>query len=100
MKPEEAIKVISQPVYIQGMRQGKTAYGEAITEAIQALEKQIGKKPKLINLGWDYGDSYKDTPNTRPDCQDCGHFLRLKDGFKFKYCPSCGTKVDWEENHE
>lgn len=70
----------------------------AMDVAIQALEKQKPKKPKLTDLGWDYGDSYKDTLNTRPDCPKCGHLLRLKDGVKFNYCPSCGQKIDWREN--
>lgn len=53
---------------------------EAVAQAIEALEKQIPKKVKIINHG----------TVLCPDCMD--------DVFSYySYCPECGQKLDWED---
>ena len=48
--------------------------------AIEALEKQIPKKPY-----WEYGVCH---------CKSCGIDV-LSDEY---FCPLCGQAIDWEEN--
>lgn len=56
----------------------KERHGKNFDIAIQALEKQIGKKPEIINYG----------TNICAECQ-CD-LLRCE-----SYCPECGQKIDW-----
>ncbi len=65
---------------------------EANNLAIQALEKQTGKKP--------YGD--KSDERTLWKCPDCKYIfvtefpdMSLYGGRQSKYCPECGQKIDW-----
>lgn len=92
MKIEEAIVEIRE----SGLY-GNQVYMETLQLALEALEKQVVRRPWMTSLGWDYGDSYRKTVRKRPDCPVCGHFLKTKDGMKFKYCPECGVKIDWKE---
>lgn len=62
----------------------------AIDIAIEALEKQIPKKPfqdKDI-----YGTKYL-------LCRECSKILSFV-GFVARYCPDCGQKIDWSEVEE
>lgn len=54
--------------------------------AIEALEKQIGKKP--IDDSYFYGDIYI--------CPICSCKVE-KFGDIFNYCCSCGQKIDWSK---
>lgn len=84
LTPKEAIKELSYD---------NTAYGGKCTKevretAINALEKQIPKKP--VHIGGDgirYTDLYR--------CPNCGQ------GFTgtgiADYCYHCGQKLDWSE---
>jgi len=85
MKPEEAIEIITKPVYIQGLRQGKTAYSEAMVEAVKALEKQIPKKVIFEKNG-------------AKRCPSCGvkHFAPK---WRPEVC-NCTQKLEWGEDHE
>ena len=54
--------------------------------AIEALEKQIPKKPKIIMIGCD----------VEWWCPNCGENHILMDAKKgFKYCHHCGQKLKW-----
>ena len=58
-------------------------YGIAIDTAIEALEKQIPKKPVT----------------TLDGCKACSCGLVLQDGNKrrcFYYCDRCGQMIEWE----
>lgn len=56
---------------------------------IDALEKQISKKPYIEE--YDYGNAYV--------CTICETFIHYVDDdeerLRFDYCPSCGQKIDW-----
>lgn len=72
---------------------------EALDMAIQALEKQIPKKPMRIErsaMGWEYMDYY---------CH-CGKFIGAEPHIKsilekgeipVEYCDNCGQKLDWSD---
>lgn len=68
----------------------KNTYGDSIKTfnthltalclAVKALEKQVGKKPKLNGL------SEANCPNL------CGNYF-----YEVNYCSKCGQKLDWSE---
>lgn len=69
---------------------------EEMNIAIEALEKQIPKKPDLI------GDGYDDNGNLIYDtwiCPCCRTEYEL-DYYNYKFCPECGQKIDWSEVEE
>lgn len=52
---------------------------------LEALEKQIPKKPKVSHLGFDI-------------CPMCkSHEVRSTYGSRQDYCPYCGQRIDWSE---
>lgn len=60
-------------------------YEEFIEIAVEALEKQIPKKPKINLHGTtDY--------NTKCTCPSCGGFVCTD-----KYCRNCGQALDWSD---
>lgn len=75
---------------------------KAFDMAIQALEKQIPKKPMRIErsaMGWEYMDYY---------CP-CGKFIGAEPHIKsilekgeipVKYCDNCGQRLDWGKKNE
>lgn len=74
MTYEEAIKQLSNvTIYHQG-----ECTREALDMAIEALEKQIPKKPY-----WEYGGCH---------CKSCGLDVLSDEHF----CPLCGQAIDWE----
>lgn len=79
MKPEEASQAIRDS-YIPKMF---TALEEALEVAIQALEKKVPKKPRIINGG----------TNTCHDTDCCNDVLRW-----YSYCPVCGQAIDWSKS--
>ena len=80
MKIEEASQVIRDS-YIPKMF---TELEEAMEVAIQALEKQLAKKPRYYIDNWGHN---------RPGCPGCPRNEILYAGQK--YCSVCGTKIDW-----
>ena len=81
MTPENAIKIL-KGMYPALSRVGK----EAIDAAVEALEKQIPKKP---DGGYDifYGEDAK-------LCPVCG------DPHPDTYCGTCGQRLDWSDENE
>ena len=59
--------------------------------AINALEKQMPKKPKMRHLK-PY-DSYND--GWCPNCE-----AYVNEDSEYKYCPNCGQKLDWSDESE
>lgn len=88
---------------------------EGIKIAIQALEKQIPKKPILKNgesgSFVDYKDGHGEYKVTKWQdwvCPICGWFVGQRynrsqnhphDQRKCNYCNECGQKIDWSDNN-
>lgn len=69
---------------------------EAFSVAIQALEKQIAKKPTYE------GDGYDSEGNFVYDtwiCTCCEKRYEV-DYDEYDFCPNCGQKIDWSEEDE
>ena len=63
-------------------------YDEELEVVVEALEKQIAKKPKKIEIeGYRYTDTYK-----CPTCEGNFSGTGIAD-----YCYHCGQKLDWSE---
>ena len=81
MTYEEAIEYISERYVTMSMcltLDECRKHNKAISVAIEALEKQIPKKPY-----WEYGGCH---------CKSCGLDV-LSDEY---FCPLCGQAIDWE----
>ena len=96
--------------------QGNTGeHIKSIEIAIQALEKQIPKKPILkhdvsvmhINRG-NQPHEWKRLESDNWHCPECDSFVgervyvhsKVHDQRKKKYCDNCGQKLDWESDEE
>ncbi len=87
MKIEEARRILLSDADFGGIGEKARLTADALVLAIEALEKQIPKKPiKLIDWG-----------NNRCPC--CGT-LYGEDGImeNYDYCPDCGQKIDWSDD--
>ena len=58
----------------------------AKAKSIEALEKQIPKKPIEIDT---YGEYYK--------CPICNKYIVDNFGCGYKFCRECGQAIDWSE---
>ena len=90
-------------------------YEEALEIGIQALEKQIPKKPILkhdvsvmhINRG-NQPHEWKRLESDNWHCPECDSFVgervyvhsKVHDQRKKKYCDNCGQKLDWESDED
>lgn len=86
MTIDEAIKRLDRNAY------RTTCYGNRVVEheenliAIQALEKQMPKKPKEIDcIGFD-----------TLACPECKMALYLYE----PYCDNCGQAIDWSDDND
>ena len=79
MTYEEAIKTLTElkPIPVDGFK----IIAEAYDLAIEALEKQIPKKP--------YWETYAGW-----HCKSCGLSVFSDDSF----CPLCGHAIEWEDD--
>ena len=87
MKENEAIKELHEIRPRGGIIPQKRA--EALDVAIQALEKQIPKKPMIS-----YDERVKENWCS---CSVCTFGFGWKRTIHYKYCPDCGQKLDWSE---
>lgn len=72
----------------QGVNTSIVLNGEKLDMCIDALEKQIAKKPKKTGIeGYRYVDTY-----ICPICKGNFSGTRIAD-----YCYHCGQKLDWSE---
>ena len=89
MTYEEAKDVITN-THIQFARcNGKVVFLEASKKALEAVNKQIPKKPDFE------GDGYDDSGNLIYDtwiCPHCGDRYEVH-----RFCPMCGQAIDWSE---
>ena len=68
-------------------------FAEALGLAIQALEKQIPKKPTPIDYE-KYMDTVKNALFLKGSywCPNCNHVVKCG-----TYCSDCGQKLDWSD---
>ena len=85
MTNEEAIKILTElkPIPVDGFK----IIAKAYDIAIEALEKQIPKKP--ISTKGKYGHT---------ECVCCGWVVEsfCGDLEQYPFCPNCGQAIDWE----
>ena len=65
-----------------------SVFGEALTMAINALEKQIPKKPISVT-------SVENSMYVK--CPTCKLTTVLYDGCVMEYCKNCGQAIDWSD---
>lgn len=89
MTPENAIKIL------KGLYPALSLAGKAAVDAaVEALGKQIPKRPKIKEEGFK-SISY--------DCPICENYLvseidnELVAGQKYNYCHKCGQRLDWSD---
>ena len=78
MTESEAIELIEKDLKLHS-KDLSSKYKNGLRMAIQALEKQIPKKPKT-------DDRY-----VMYICQCCNDFVKVS----HNYCQNCGQKLDW-----
>ena len=100
MTASEAIKMleIQKPAY--GCKEYKKPLMYAYDMAMQALEKQIPKKPnKAIDSSW----GIQKEAHTCPVCDYYlteVHFIepqKIESNKKITYCETCGQAIDWSD---
>ena len=91
MKPEEASKYLKGFIDNEGPQIG--SYNTAVLKtAIDALEKQVPKKPYKF-----HGMTVNGYPYYKCVCNDCEYVL---DEYKDDFCPNCGQLIDWEDEDD
>ena len=93
MTAEEAIKTIEIAIAEVELNY-PLDYSIAFEKAIEALEKQIPKKPKYEDVDNIYG-AIKRT------CTACGDVCMVSNGAKpyEHYCRQCGQALDWSDDN-
>lgn len=104
-KVREAIEVLQREIATLEAQKdwdeyGQPLYNETLDEiikyyetAIEALEKQLPKKPTYEGDGYaPDGTFVYDTW----ECPNCGECYEV-DYDDYDYCPKCGQKIDWSE---
>lgn len=90
MTYEEAIEYITKRYVTMSMcltLDECRKHNKAISMAIEALEKQMPKKPTRGKYG-------------HTECACCGWIVEsfCGDLEQYPFCPNCGQAIDWEEN--
>ena len=91
MTAQEAIKRLQ---YERPAREYQGNLNEVFDMAIEALEKQIPKKPDFEGDGYWDGQIVYDTWI----CPCCGKHYEV-DYDEYDCCPKCGQKIDWSEQN-
>lgn len=71
-------------------------FGEAVNVAIQALERQIPKKPTYEGNGYAPDGTFVWDEWLCPCCKS----RYEADYDDYTYCPNCGQKIDWGMKNE
>ena len=95
MTIEESIKLLKIQKPVIGCKEYKKPLMTAYDMAIEALEKQIPKKPYLSGDGYWNGQLVYDTWT----CPNCSKSYEV-DYDNYDYCPECGQRIDWSEVEE
>ena len=90
MTENEAIKLIENDLKLHS-KDLSSKYKNGLRIAIQALEKQIPKKPTPIDYE-KYMDTVKNALFLKGAywCPNCNHVVKCG-----TYCSDCGQKLDW-----
>ncbi len=94
MPAKEAIsRIIEHNVIHSRKERNAILITKALNMAVEALERQIPKKPDIS------GDSCDKNGNLIYDTYDCPncHVNYELEYDKYDYCPSCGQALDWSE---
>lgn len=92
MTPKEAVKIL-EVAKAEVEWNYPLDYAIAIDTAIEALEKQMPKKPDYEADGYDNkGELIYDTWI----CPNCENRYEV-DYDHYDYCPKCGQAIDWSE---
>lgn len=92
MKESEAIEAIQFDLKIGGEIHSKVLR-DAVDVAIQALEKQIPKKPQNKKYSfYPHSTLLKSKYGECPNCKS----IQVDD----EYCANCGQKLDWSDENE
>ena len=89
MTHEEAVGILISQAIVLRRASGKSTLerirNEAICKAVEALGKQIPKKPTRGKYG-------------HTECACCGWIVESFCGNleKYPFCPNCGQAIDWE----
>ena len=78
MIPQEVIDILKMFTTDEFQRCTSSEFDDAIYTAIEALEKQVPKKPIKLT------------------CPTCGFDKIDNSWWVFTYCPKCGQLLDWE----
>ena len=95
MTESEAIELIENDLKLHSKDlSGK--YKNSLRMAINALEKQIPKKPYIQQV------EIEDYDRDCMECPSCDSFLGYEtdckeEHYQDNYCPNCGQKLDWSE---
>lgn len=96
MTTQEAINMMKYRINTAIKIAGKGEDGNALEDmemAVQALEKQIPKKPDYIADGYADGLLCYDYAQ----CPICGHDFEYGiNDWECDYCSDCGQKLDWK----
>lgn len=103
MTNEEAIARIKDHMRVHRLHEPRAILiTKALDMAIDALEKQMPKKPKYVEVeqtGMDMetGEEYTYQVD-EAHCSCCDSIIgSCFDCFAECYCPECGQRIDWEE---
>ena len=94
MTEVEAIKYLQMATLDDAQGEFCELYKEMCEMSINALEKQIPKRPDLE------GDGYCPDGNLVYDtwiCPNCEKHYEV-DYDNYDYCPNCGQKIDWSND--
>lgn len=85
MKVKELVKDLKEHI---GCGIEVPLYDEELEVVVEALEKQIAKKPRINRVS-------DDTEYMK--CPQCRLTTVLYSDMRPDYCPKCGQKLDWNE---
>lgn len=99
MTIQEAIERIKYRIYTATQIVGKGEDGKAFEDfemAIEALERQIPKKPNIEGDGYDPEGNFVYDTWICPNCE-IKYELECQE---YDHCPNCGQAIDWSEDNE
>ena len=102
MKYEEAIDILTYQALVLGRASGKSTLErsriEALGKAVEAIEKQIPKKPIYNDYGYNGFDEF--LPNCAK-CPNCGREIPYGTwSYEDSHHCECGQALDWGEENK